>query len=64
MDDVPSKVSKRPEASKLALNSDKEKCMKCYAKNKTCLHLNIVFDNKLIEEADSNKFLGQQIENN
>jgi hypothetical protein len=43
-------------ANKLALNSDKEKCIKCYAKN--------VRVDKLIEEEGSNEFLGQEIDNN
>jgi hypothetical protein len=33
-------------------------------KNNTCPSLNIGFDNKLIEEAEANKFLGLQIDNN
>jgi hypothetical protein len=57
------KLNERFEANKLALNSDKEKCIKCYAK-KTCLLLNTDFDNKLIEEVESKKFLGQQFDNN
>jgi hypothetical protein len=47
MDNVPAKVSKRFEASN----------------KKTCLHLSIVFDNKLIEEVESDKYLGHNIDN-
>jgi hypothetical protein len=34
--DIFAKLNKQFKANKLALNSDEETCIKCYAKNKTC----------------------------
>jgi hypothetical protein len=64
MNDVFANLNKWFKANKLAPNFDKTNYIKSATKNKTCSSLNIGFDNKLIEEAEANKFLGLQIDNN
>jgi hypothetical protein len=49
-------------ANKLILNFDKTNFMKFCTNNKTCVNLNMGFDDKTIEEVETTKFLGLQID--
>jgi hypothetical protein len=64
MDDVVASSNKLIKANKLTLNFDKTDFMKFFTSNKTFVNLNIEYDNKTIEEVETAKFLGLQIDNN
>jgi hypothetical protein len=51
-------------ANKLKLNFDKTNLLKFATNNKTRINLNIGYDNKIIIEILTTKFLGLQIDNN
>jgi hypothetical protein len=57
-------LNKWIKANKLTLNSDKTNFMKFCINNKTWVNLNIGYDDKTIEEVETTKFLGLQIDNN
>jgi hypothetical protein len=51
-------------ANKLTLNFAKTNFMKFCTNNKTCVNLNMGFDDETIEEVETTKFLGLQIDSN
>jgi hypothetical protein len=64
VNDVFASLSKWMKANKLTLNFDKTNFMKFSTNNKTCVNLNIGYDDKTIEEIETAKIPGPQIDNN
>jgi hypothetical protein len=63
MNDVFAGFNKWIKANKLTLNFDK-KIMKFCTTNKNCVNLSIGYEDKTIEEIETTKFLGLQLDNN
>jgi hypothetical protein len=57
MNNVFTSLSKWFKADKLTLNSDKTKFIKLSTKSKTCINVNVWYDNKTTEEVETTKFL-------
>lgn len=51
-------------ASELTFNFNKTYFLKFYTNNKTCVNLNIGFDDKTIQEVETTEFCGLQIDSN
>jgi hypothetical protein len=64
MNDVFAILNRWIKANKLTLNFDKTNFIKFCTNNKTCVNLNMGFDDKTIEEVETTKFLGLQIDSN
>jgi hypothetical protein len=64
MNDVFAGLNKWIKASKLALNFDKTNFIKFCTTNKNCVNLSVGYEDKTIEEVETTKFLGLQIDNN
>jgi hypothetical protein len=64
MNDAFARLNKWIKANQLALNVDKKNCMKFCTNSKTCDNLNIRYDDKTIEEVETTKFLGLQVDSN
>jgi hypothetical protein len=64
MNDVFASLNRWINANKLTLNFDKTYFMKLCTNNKNCVNLNMGFDDKTIEEVETTKFLGLQIDSN
>jgi hypothetical protein len=64
MNDVFAGLNKWIKANKLTLNFDKKNFMKFCTTNKNCVNLSIWYVDKTIEEVETSKFLGLQVDNN
>jgi hypothetical protein len=64
MNDIFASLNRWIKANKFTLNFDKTNFMKFCTNNKTCVNLNMGFDDKTIEEVETTKFLGLQIDSN
>jgi hypothetical protein len=64
MNDVFAGLNKWIKANKLTLNLYKTNLMKFCTTNKNCVNLSIGYEDKTIEEVETTKFLGLQINNN
>jgi hypothetical protein len=57
-------LNKWIKANKLTFNFDETNFMKFCTNNKTCVNLNIGYDDKSVEEVETTKFLCLQIDSN
>jgi hypothetical protein len=64
MNDVFAGLNKWIKANKPTLNFDKTSFMIFSTANKNCVNLSTGYVNKTIEEAETTKFLGLQVDNN
>jgi hypothetical protein len=64
MNDVFASLNKWIKANKLILNLNKTNFTKVCTNNNTCINLNIGYGDNTIEEVETTKFLGLQIDNN
>jgi hypothetical protein len=64
MNDVFAGLNKWIKANKLTLNFDKTNFMKFCTTFKNCVNLSIGYIDKIIEEVETTKFLGLQVDNN
>jgi hypothetical protein len=64
MNDAFARLNKWIKANQLTLNFYKTNCMKFCTNSKTCDNLNIRYDDKTIEEVQTTKFLGLQVDSN
>jgi hypothetical protein len=64
MSDIFASLNKWIKANKLTLNFDKTNFIKFCTTSKNCVNLNIGYVDKTIEEVETTKFLGLQIDNN
>jgi hypothetical protein len=63
MNDVFTGLNEWIKASKLTLNFDKTNFLKFCTTNKNCVNLSIGYVDKTIEEVETTKFLGLQVDN-
>jgi hypothetical protein len=64
MNNVFAGLSKWIKASKFTLNFDEINLMKFCSTNKNCVNLSIGYVDKTIEEVETTKFLGLQVDSN